>query len=94
MDIRTRPIIEAFPLSSKPPHARTFEFWLGRAGSGKTYACVDAIARQLAEQPRGRPLIFLVPEQASAQMEYAIATRPGISGFTRARVLPFRRLQR
>ncbi len=68
---------------------RVFEFWLGRAGSGKTRACLDAIARQIADQPRGSPLIFLVPEQASAQMEYALATHPGLTGYTRAKIATF-----
>lgn len=51
---------------------RTFEFWLGRAGSGKTRACLDAIAEHLIAYPRGKPLLFLVPEQASASMEQAL----------------------
>ncbi|MCH8333514.1 hypothetical protein IIC65_06225, partial [Candidatus Sumerlaeota bacterium] len=74
-------------------HAGTFEFWLGRAGSGKTHACIHAIAGELRSRPRGLPLLFLVPEQATAQIEYDLATRPGLSGFTRARVISFRLLQ-
>lgn len=73
---------------------KTFEFWLGRAGSGKTSYCVESIAGQLRESPRGRPLLLLVPEQASAQMERAIAMSPGVAGYTRARVVTFRYLQR
>lgn len=71
---------------------RTFEFWLGRAGSGKTYACIEAIAEELSQRPRGAPLLFLVPEQATATMEQALVTRPGLTGFTRARVISFRSL--
>lgn len=82
---------------------RTFEFWLGRAGSGKTWACLDSIARHLIERPRGEPLLFLVPEQASASIEHALAERlhhlraelgPRVPrGYTRARILSFRLLQ-
>lgn len=87
--------------------ARTFEFWLGRAGSGKTFACLDSIARHVIRQPRGEPLLFLVPEQASASMEHALARRieaiqhdpddpdhaaDPLRGYTRARVLSFRLL--
>jgi ATP-dependent helicase/nuclease subunit B len=90
-------------LTPLPQAARTFEFWLGRAGSGKTYACLDSIAGHLIERPRGEPLILLVPEQASASTEHALALhmearRAGGDpdaprGFTRARVLSFRLLQ-
>lgn len=77
-----------------PNPNRVFEFWLGRAGSGKTHACVDAIAAELRASPRGPGLFFLVPEQASAQMEQALASQPGIAAFTRARVITFRWLER
>lgn len=94
-------------MPSRADAARTFEFWLGRAGSGKTFACLDAIARHVIRQPRGEPLLFLVPEQASASMEHALARRiediqndpedPDFSSnpvraVTRARVLSFRLL--
>lgn len=91
-------------MSPPPQAARTFEFWLGRAGSGKTWACLDSIAGHLIERPRGEPLLFLVPEQATASMEYALAARlreksasrgpgdPRIEGYTRARVLSFKLL--
>ena len=75
--------------------ARRCEFRIGRAGSGKTYGCLAAIAAELRRAPRGAPLLFLVPEQASAQMERRLATWPGLmGGFTRARVLSFAHLAR
>lgn len=44
------------------------------------------------ESPQGRPLIFLVPEQATYQTELALAATPGLGGIMRAQVLSFRRL--
>lgn len=71
------------------------EFWLGRAGSGKTYGCLEAIATELKHSARGGPLILLAPEQTTAQLERMLATWPGlIGGFTRARVLSFNHLVR
>jgi len=70
------------------------EFYLGRAGSGKTRRCLDEIAAGLREDPSpaGCPLILLLPEQATAQAEGDLLRCPGIRGFMRARVLSFKRL--
>lgn len=64
----------------------------GRSGSGKTRLMLDEIRAKLAEDPLGAPLILIVPEQATFQAEYAMATTPGLGGFMRAQVLSFRRL--
>ncbi|WP_239617426.1 helicase-exonuclease AddAB subunit AddB [Cohnella mopanensis] len=64
----------------------------GRSGSGKTRLILDEIRRELHKDPLGPPLILLVPEQATFQMEYAMVSTPGLSGFMRAQVLSFRRL--
>ncbi len=64
----------------------------GRSGSGKTRLCLDEIRAKLQEDPLGPPLILLVPEQATFQAEFAMATTPGLNGFMRAQVLSFRRL--
>lgn len=69
-----------------------FRFVLGRAGSGKTRYCLDAVAAELSRSPDGPPLILLVPEQATFQMDRALVTLPGIRGTARAQVLSFRRL--
>ena len=75
--------------------ARHCECWLGRAGSGKTYGCLAAIAAELRRSPRGVPLILLAPEQATANLERRLATWPGLAaGFTRARVMSFEHLAR
>lgn len=70
----------------------TLRFIVGRAGSGKTYTCLEGIRQVLLAAPEGAPVIFLVPEQATFQMEYALATTPGLGGLMRAQVLSFRRL--
>ncbi len=69
-------------------------FILGRAGAGKTRWCLDGILDEL-ENPHGeRRLILLVPEQASFQMERALALRSPRGGYWRAEVLSFSRLAR
>lgn len=70
----------------------SFRFILGRAGSGKTRYCLDAVAAELRRSPDGPPLILLVPEQATFQMDRALATLPGIGAVVRAQVLSFHRL--
>ncbi|MFC4599347.1 helicase-exonuclease AddAB subunit AddB [Cohnella hongkongensis] len=70
----------------------TLRLITGRSGSGKTRLCLDEIRSRLKEAPLGPPLILLVPEQATFQAEYAMATTPGMRGFMRAQVLSFRRL--
>lgn len=68
-------------------------FVVGRAGSGKTWRCLEAIRARLRESPAsGNKLLLLVPEQASFQMERALIETPGINGYTRCEVLSFRRL--
>ncbi len=67
-------------------------FILGTSGSGKTRWCIDAIAEAL-RQSDDRPLVFLVPEQATFQVERAILSCRGIAGYNRLHILSFNRLQ-
>ncbi|NLZ38617.1 MAG: helicase-exonuclease AddAB subunit AddB [Firmicutes bacterium] len=69
----------------------SIRFVLGRAGSGKTYHCLNSIAQESKKEPVGAPLILLVPEQASFEMERELARLCG-GGTFRAQVLSFRRL--
>lgn len=64
----------------------------GRAGAGKTTACLQEIRRELEKEPLGAPLVMLVPEQASFQTERQLAQATGYGGYMRAQVLGFRRL--
>ncbi|MFO7247010.1 MAG: PD-(D/E)XK nuclease family protein, partial [Bacillota bacterium] len=71
---------------------------LGRAGTGKTHTCLEEIVDRLQrEGEEGPPLIFLVPEQATYQMERALLGRLGsgrpVAATTRAQVASFRRLE-
>ena len=65
---------------------------LGRAGSGKTQFCLDEIKTELKKDPFGKPLIFLVPEQATFQLEKEIIDNFGFEAVSRAQVISFRRL--
>jgi len=67
-------------------------FILGRAGSGKTHHCLEAVRRELRLSQRGPALVLLVPEQATYQVERALVTTPDLDGYCRAYVLSFRRL--
>jgi len=67
------------------------QFILGRSGTGKTYHCVGAIADSLLQKD-DRPLVLLVPEQATYQASRAILNDSRISGYSRLHVLSFDRL--
>ncbi|GJM23723.1 MAG: ATP-dependent helicase/deoxyribonuclease subunit B [Phycisphaerae bacterium] len=67
-------------------------FVIGRAGTGKTHHCLSSIRQQVQASPvDGPPLVMLVPEQASMQMERLILAPP-ITAVSRAQVLSFTRL--
>lgn len=68
----------------------SLRFIFGRAGAGKTHYIFDHITKNVTVDPDGAPVILLVPEQATFQMEYALAKALG--GSVRAQVLSFHRL--
>lgn len=67
-------------------------FFMGRAGSGKTYRCLEEIKNELQALPKGAPLIYLVPEQMTHQSEQEILKHTQVDGFIRAQVFSFTRL--
>ncbi|MEW6623614.1 MAG: helicase-exonuclease AddAB subunit AddB [Bacillota bacterium] len=67
-------------------------FILGRAGSGKTEHCLNSIRREAMANPDGPPLILLVPEQATFQLERELALTEDLGGLMRVHVLSFKRL--
>lgn len=69
-----------------------FRFVCGRAGTGKSSLCLDEIRQELHLNAWGTPLILLVPEQATYQMEVVLANTLDLGGSLRAQVLSFRRL--
>ncbi|MDD4752467.1 MAG: helicase-exonuclease AddAB subunit AddB [Desulfitobacteriaceae bacterium] len=70
----------------------SLRFILGRAGSGKTHKCHEEIRQRLLQDPQGKPILFIVPEQATFLTEKFLAESPGLMGSIRAQVLSFRRL--
>lgn len=69
------------------------QYILGRAGSGKSTACLSQLQdKLLLDRDSDSPLVLLVPEQATFKAEHTLVTSPGIHGFMRAQVLSFRRL--
>jgi ATP-dependent helicase/nuclease subunit B len=67
-------------------------FLLGRAGTGKTYQCLREVRAALAEANDGPPLLLLVPEQATYQMDRALLGDVPGGASSRALVVSFRRL--
>lgn len=63
----------------------------GRSGYGKTEYCLNQIADILENEPQGSPLLFIVPEQASFQMEKELAGKLTSQGFIRSQIFGFRR---
>ena len=70
------------------------QFILGRSGSGKTYHCLESIRAQLTQCATGCPLVFLVPEQTTFQMEQSLLSGGDIKGYHRAEIMSFARLGR
>lgn len=64
---------------------------LGRAGSGKSFFCLNDIRRQL-DRDKEHPLILLVPEQFTLEAEKNLVRISGMGGSIRAEVLNFRRM--
>ena len=69
-------------------------FILGRAGAGKTHRCLADILAALQTEDTSDPLLWIVPEQATFQLERALALRSPRHGTWRAEVLSFSRLAR
>ena len=68
------------------------QFILGRAGTGKTHHCLNGITKELEKSPKGAPLIFLVPEQATLLAEMSLFSYSDIKGIMRAEILSFQRM--
>src|SRR5688572_26936217 len=65
------------------------QFVIGRAGSGKSKHCFDAIVAAMRAEPLGPPIYWLLPKQATFSAERELTTLSGLGGFCRARVLSF-----
>ncbi len=69
-------------------------FLFGRAGTGKTHACLQAIREHLRADPIDGPAVVLfLPEQAAVQAERNLLAVEDLAGASRYHTLSFRRLQ-
>ena len=57
------------------------QFIIGRSGTGKSTLCISSIVECLLDKKERRPLVLLVPEQATYQAEKAILSDKKITGF-------------
>lgn len=69
----------------------SLRFIYGRAGSGKSWFCLNEIKDSL-EKEEQNPIILIVPEQFSLQAEKNLVKTLGRKGVMKAEVLSFRRL--
>ncbi|RNB85947.1 helicase-exonuclease AddAB subunit AddB [Brevibacillus fluminis] len=65
---------------------------VGRAGTGKTTRIIEELHERLIQEPAGDPLLYIVPEQATFQAQYRLATLPELGGTIRAQAISFERL--
>src|SRR5690625_810028 len=65
---------------------------IGAPTVSKSDQCIREIRSELAKNPIGRPIIYLVPEQMTFQQEYQLLKDDQIKGSIRAQVLSFSRL--
>ena len=74
----------------------TLDFIIGRAGTGKTQACLAAMQAEMTARPLGSALIMLLPEHMTYKVERELATMMDKTGqgFFRAYVFGFRRFAR
>lgn len=66
------------------------KFLIGPAGSGKTTHCVNSAMSIIGDCPKGPPLIFLLPRQATFQIEQIVYSGIAV-GSTRLQVVSFER---
>ncbi len=65
-------------------------FIYGRAGTGKSYTCIEEIYEKSFDDKA--PLILIVPEQLSFRAEKALIERIGATGINNVHLLSFKRL--
>lgn len=75
---------------------KSLQFYLGPAGAGKSYQCLSEMVAALRKNvsPAESPLVLLLPEQATAEVESDLLRWPGVRASMRARVLSFKQLAR
>lgn len=68
------------------------KFIMGRSGTGKTEKSLEQIRERLKEQPAGDPILYIVPDQMTFDLEWEMARTEGLNGMTRLNVFSFQRL--
>lgn len=69
----------------------SLRFIYGRAGTGKSYRCIEEICNK-AKENVDHPLVLLVPEQISFRAEKALIQKIRATGINNIHVLSFKRL--
>lgn len=67
-------------------------FVIGRAGSGKSHHCFQAIVQLLRQDPLGEPIYWIVPKQETFSAQRQLACGSGLGGFCRVRIVSFEQL--
>ena len=49
---------------------------IGRSGTGKTSKCLEEIKDKLLENPKGNPILYIVPDQMTFLSEYQLIQTP------------------
>ncbi len=70
----------------------SLRFIFGRAGSGKSYFCINDIKNKIINNETEHSLIILVPEQFSFQAEKNMINMIGEKSINKAQVLSFKRM--
>lgn len=65
---------------------------IGRSNKDKGEFILDEIREKLVEDPQGKPIFYIVPEQMTFQQEYALFEDDRVNGSMRAQVVSFSRL--
>lgn len=78
-------------MQAKEVNNLSIQFLLGRTGTGKTTTILQEIIDKASNEPQGKPIIYLVPDQMTFQSEMQLINSKQ-RGMTRVQVLSFSRL--
>lgn len=67
-------------------------FIIGRSGTGKSGRVMDEIKEKQIQNPQGKPIFYIVPDQMTFQQEYTLFNDEELKGSIRAQVVSFSRL--
>ncbi|RDW19923.1 helicase-exonuclease AddAB subunit AddB [Oceanobacillus chungangensis] len=68
------------------------QFIIGKSGTGKSGRMLDEIKEKLIQDPAGRPIFYIVPDQMTFQQEYTLFRDKELQGSIRGQVVSFSRL--